>query len=349
MNSQWQEFLRTRNARIDDAGVTDFGDPDTERKAACEGHIVSDLSHYGLIEAQGEEAMDFLQNQFSNDVRQVSDTQSQFNSYCNAKGRMLASFQLFMRNDTYYLRLPASILPQTLKRLSMFVLRARVTLTDASDKLARIGLAGPNAASILAELLEKVPGQLNRVSQTDGLTVIRLPGTDTLGRFEIHGEAEAVQLLWQRLARQATPAGMSSWNLLTILSGVPEIQPQTIEAFVPQMVNLTALDGVSFKKGCYPGQEVVARMHYLGKLKRRMYLLEAETSDVPAPGENIHAAGEDQGVGKVVAAEPNLAGKVSLLAVLQIAAAEGNALRLGKPDGPALSLQVLPYTVTNEA
>ncbi len=349
MNSQWQEFLRTRNANIDDTGVTDFGDAEGERKAACEGHIVSDLSHYGLIEARGEEAMDFLQNQFSNDVRQVSDTQSQFNSYCSAKGRMLASFQLFMRNDHYYLRLPVSILPPTLKRLGMFVLRAKVTLGDASDTLARLGFAGPEAARILAELLEKVPGQLNRVSQTDGLTVIRLPGTERISRFEIHGEAEALQQLWQRLARQATPAGMSSWNLLSIMSGVPEIRPETVEAFVPQMVNLTALDGVSFKKGCYPGQEVVARMHYLGKLKRRMYLLEAETAVVPMPGENIHAAGEDQGVGKVVVAEANPAGKVSLLAVLQIAAAETGKLHIGSPSGPALRLQDLPYTVTNEA
>jgi folate-binding protein YgfZ len=172
-----------------------------------------------------------------------------------------------------------------------------------------------------------------------------------LPRFEIHGELEPVIGLWRRLARQANPVGADCWSWLDIQAGVPEVLPETVEAFVPQMVNLEALDGISYKKGCYPGQEVVARMHYLGKLKRRMYRAHASTETVPAPGDNLYSPTEtDQSVGKVVEAQPNPNGGVDLLAVIQIATADAGDVRLAaNDDGARLEFQDLPYTVTNEA
>ena len=349
MNTDWQSFLEQQGATLNDNRVVDFGESDKERQATASGHVIADLSHYGLISAVGEEALDFLQNQFSNDMRLVSDSESQISAYCSPKGRMMAAFRIFQRGDTFYLRLPRAILETTLKRLRMFVLRSKVTLEDASDNMLSFGFAGPEAQQRLGEILEKVPTEANAVVENNGLIIIRLP--DPLPRFEIHGELEPVIGLWRRLARQANPVGADCWSWLDIQAGVPEVLPETVEAFVPQMVNLEALDGISYKKGCYPGQEVVARMHYLGKLKRRMYRAHANTDTVPAPGDNLYSPAEtDQSVGKVVEAQPNPNGGVDLLAVIQIATADAGDVRLAaNDDGTRLEFQDLPYTVTNEA
>ena len=349
MNTDWQSFLEQQNATLDENRVMDFGDSNKERQATASGHVIADLSHYGLISAEGEEARDFLQNQFSNDMRLVSDSESQISAYCSPKGRMMAAFRIFQRGETFYLRLPRAILEPTLKRLRMFILRSKVTLEDASDELVSIGFAGPEAQQRLGEILDKVPSTPNALVENNGLMVIRLP--DPLPRFEIHGEPDPVIGLWRRLARQATPVGADCWSWLDIQAGIPEVLPETVEAFVPQMVNLEALDGISYKKGCYPGQEVVARMHYLGKLKRRMYRAHVSTDTVPSPGDNLYSPAEtDQSVGKVVEAQPNPNGGVDLLAVIQIATADSGDVRLAaREDAARLEFQDLPYTVTNEA
>ena len=349
MNTAWQTLLEQQGAKLDGDQVASYGDSDKEMQAAASGHVIADLSHYGLIEAEGEEARDFLQNQFSNDMRLVSLSQSQISAYCSPKGRMLAAFHIFQQGEKFYLRLPRSILEATLKRLRMFILRSKVTLEDASDALVRFGFAGPEANKRLAEILDNVPTEANAVAENPGLSVIRIP--DPIPRFEIHGEPEAVIALWRRLARQATPVGAACWTWLDIQAGIPEVLPSTVEAFVPQMVNLEALDGISYKKGCYPGQEVVARMHYLGKLKRRMYLAHISSDSIPSPGDNLYSPKEsDQSVGKIVEAQPNPNGGVDMLAVIQIATAESGDIHLGATDEtPRLDFQELPYTVTNEA
>ncbi len=349
MNTEWQELLEQQGAILDGDQVTSFGDIEAERQATASGHVMADLSHYGLIEAVGEEARDFLQNQFSNDMRLVGVSQSQVSAYCSPKGRMLAAFRVFQQGETFYLRLPRSILEPTLKRLRMFIMRSKVTLEDASDTLVRFGFAGPEASQRLADILDTIPTEANAVAENPGLSVIRLP--DPTPRFEIHGEPEAVIALWRRLARQATPVGANCWAWLDIQAGIPEVLPATVEAFVPQMVNLEALDGISYKKGCYPGQEVVARMHYLGKLKRRMYRAHVADNVLPAAGDNLYSPKEtEQSVGKIVEAQPGPNGGIDLLAVIQIASAETGDIHLGTTEEtPRLDFQELPYTVTNEA
>lgn len=346
MIPEWQQFLEQQGARIEQGRVTQFDDPGEERRATANDHVIADLSHYGLIRARDEEAQDFLQNQFSNDVKRVAADRSQLSAYCNPKGRILAAFRLFLREDEYYLRLPAQILPATLQRLRMFILRSKVTLDDASEELVRFGFAGSDAPKRLADILSRVPAEPDAVRQEDGLTILRLPGP--VPRYEFHGETEAVMALWRRLARQARPVGEECWRWLTIQAGIPEIGAGTVEEFVPQMVNLAALDGVSFKKGCYPGQEVVARMHYLGKLKRRMYLAHVEQPAPPAPGVPLFTASGEPGVGKVVSAATSPEGGSDLLAVIRIASSE-EPLHLGSLDGPLLAIRSLPYTVTDQA
>jgi folate-binding protein YgfZ len=343
-NTDWTAFLNSQGAHWDHGVVTHFGDSTNDAPTSNpngDTHILCDLSRNGLISVTGADAATFLQNQFCNDVRNVTPSLSQLNAYCTPKGRILAFFRLFQRDDAYYLRLPREILEPTLKRLRMFVLMSKVTLEDASDTLVRIGFSGPKAGQLLGEYVNEVPATTDAVSH-DGLSIICIqPGT----RFEIIGDAAAVSTLWTKLSDQATPVSDRHWELQDIQAGIPEVVTETQEAFVPQMLNLQAINALSFKKGCYPGQEIVARMHYLGKLKRRMFLAHIADEVSAAAGDPLFAedSTSGQGVGKVVRAQPNPDGGTDLLAVIELSSAEQQALRLNNIDGPLLKLLELPY------
>lgn len=347
MKPDWKNFLADAGAAFDPQGdnVLNFGNPANERNVAITGSILCDLSHLGLIAAHGADTQAFLQSQLTNDAREVDAAHSQLSGYCSAKGRLLALFRIFQRGEHLYLQLPRELLELTIKRLRMFVMRAKVTLDDASDTLIRIGFAGPQAERQLRKAIELSPPAVNEVAATDGITVLRLPGPSP--RFELIGELPRMQLLWQQLAPHAMPAGSAVWSMLDILSGVPEVFKSSVEEFVPQMVNLTALGGVNFKKGCYPGQEIVARMQYLGTLKRRMYLAHIAVDLPPAPRTALYEAGTDgtQSIGAIVNAQPAPEGGCHALAVVVIAAAERAAIRLGAADGPILKFQPLPYSL----
>jgi tRNA-modifying protein YgfZ len=346
MKPEWRAFLTDAGAEFEDGMVAHFGNAERERRVVTTGDVICDLSHWGLIAAHGEEAGQFLQGQFSNDILALDAGTSQMNSYCTPKGRMLANFRVFMRGESYYLRLPRIMVEPVLKRLRMFVLRARVTLEDADDALVRLGVSGPHAADELTAALGSAPDSENAVTHTGDITCIRVSGPHP--RFECYGELEPMMRLWDRLNVRCAPVGAGPWALLDILAGIPTITPATSEAFVPQMANMQLIGGVSFKKGCYPGQEVVARMHYLGKLKRRMYRVCLDTDVPPQPGTEIlgAAAGEseeDRAAGRIVDAQLHPDGKVSALAVLQIAAAEAGGLRMAGEDGAGVTIEPLPY------
>jgi len=340
MKPEWKAFLSDYGAEFSDQRVESFGNPERERQVVTTGEVICDLSHSGLIGAYGGEAQQFLQGQLTNDVAAVDSNHSQLSAYCTPKGRMLATFRLFWRKDTYYMRMPREVLEPTLQRLQMFVLMSRVTLEDASDALVRFGLSGPGAEQELREAVGGVPAAADEAYTTSECTVIRAQGPHP--RFELYGELDPMRRLWERLNVRAAPVGAFGWSLLDILAGVPTVYTQTREAFVPQMANLDRLGGVSFNKGCYPGQEVVARMHYLGRLKRRTYRAHAGPATLPAPGDPVAGGPSGEAVGTVVAAEWHPDGGAELLAVLQIDAATGGDLRIGEDEAP-LELQPLPY------
>lgn len=341
---EWKDFLSNAGAEFDDGRVASFGNPEREKRVTTTGNVLCDLSHLGLISAHGAEAADFLQAQTSNDVLSVTETRSQLNAYCNPKGRILCSFRLFRRGDTYYLRMPRDVVEACLQRLRMFVLRSQVTLEDADDALVRFGFSGPEAEQELAAALGGAPAEIDEVARLDTCTVIRVPGP--LPRFELYGELEAMTRLWDRLNVHGAPVGALSWSLLDIIAGVPTIYAATAEAFVPQMANLQLLNGLSFKKGCYPGQEVVARTQYLGKLKRRMYRLHLGISEPPSPGDDVFDSRDETGqsVGKILDAQAHPDGGIAALAIVQIESAERGDLHLGAADGPELSVKDLPYS-----
>jgi folate-binding protein YgfZ len=346
MNSNWLHWLATRGGIPADGQILHFGNPEQEAAATVQGSIITDLSHYGLLQITGSDAGQFLQNQLGNDVRKVVPEYSQLNCYSSPKGRMFAIFRLFRINEAFILRMPMELIPAVQKRLQMFVLMSKVKLADAGDDWIRIGVAGPDAGTALQGELGALPRTVNAVTVHDSLSIMRVPGNL---RYEIYGPPETMEALWQRLSPRLTAAGRDAWPLLDILNGIPTVYARTSEHFVPQMANLQLIEGLSFKKGCYPGQEVVARMQYLGKLKRRMYRFEFEAEAAPEPGTELVALtdGTPHETGEIVDARPLGKQRYSALAVLQSSNLM-QPLQLRDAQGPLLQPQALPYEIEQE-
>jgi folate-binding protein YgfZ len=264
-------------------------------------------------------------------------------SYNTAKGRMLTILRLFMSNGVYYMSMPAELVEASVKRLRMFVLRSKVKLTPVGDAWVRIGISGPHCHQILKQHNLEVSREPNSVSVAQNLICLHIPGPQT--RYEIIGARQDITPLWQQLRKQVQAVGSPAWRLLDIYAGIPCLHTTTVEQFVPQMVNLQLIDGVSFKKGCYPGQEIVARMHYLGQLKKRMYRIHIDASETPKAGDHLFESSTDntQSIGQIVEAQSSPFGGFDALAVIQIAAAEQYTLHLNDRSGPKIVLRDLPY------
>ena len=302
--------------------------------------LITLLPNLGFLRISGADADTFLQGQLSNDIALLTPQRAQITSYNSPKGRMLAVSHLFRDEGAVLAEVDRGVLEPVLKRLRMFVLRSKVTLEDLSGHACALGLAGSRAPELLAQLDLPVPAQpLDCVrDDTSGLTLVRRFGE--LPRYTLHGNAGAVGVMMSRLAPDATAANAQDWQRLDILAGVPTVYPQTSDHFVAQMANLDLLGGISFSKGCYTGQEIVARLHYLGQLKRRMVICRcAAPSDGPriAPGTPVYDGAEPQAVGEVVQAAASGNGSV-LGIVLQLSHAGSAQLCLGQPQGTPLSV-----------
>ncbi len=345
MNAEWRAFLAHAGAVFEDDHVLHYGNPEAERRSAANTDILADLSHLAVLRADGADTQSFLQGQFSNDIRLVSETRAQLSAYCNAKGRMFAIFLIFQRPDgAYYLQLPAALAEPTLKRLRMFIMRAKVRFEFADADLGRIGLSGPNAENLLKNALGDAPLNAYDSITSDDVTAVRLPGPHA--RFALHAPLARLMPLWQTLSARATPVGAGPWSWLDIMAGVPVILPGSEEEFVPQMTNLELVGGVSFTKGCYPGQEIVARMHYLGRLKQRMFRAHVESALLPQPGTPVLAPDlPGQSTGSVLNAQPAPEGGYDLLVVVHLSSQAVGELYLANNAGPRLTLVGLPYAL----
>ena len=256
----------------------------------------------------------------------------------------MGSYRMFRRGDTLYLMLPEEMVESTIKRLQMFILMSKVTIADAGCSLLRFGVSGADAETELKDILGKAPAEPDQVMVIDEVSVIRVRGEQP--RFVLLGDVEDLKQIWEKLNVRGAPVGASSWRLLDIMAGIPNIYQATREAFVPQMLNLELLKGVSFQKGCYTGQEIVARMHYLGKLKRRMYRLHFEGDALPAPGTPLFSPDDDtqQAIGTIVDSALAPSGGVESLAVVTIQYADPEKpLMLESVDGRVAKLHFPPY------
>lgn len=334
----WQAFLANAGATFDAAGEAHFAAQTVAPQT--EAPQLSPLTHFGLIRFSGPETAAFLQGQLSSDISRLTADGVQYSSYSTPKGRMLATFLLMREGDDYLLQLPASLLPSILKRLSMYVLRSKTRASDASAERVLLGLLGAGATGLLQAAFGVLPEVGRSAAIADGL-LIRL-GTE---RFQLCLAPAAAEEAWQKLtAAGAQAASGSAWTLADIADGIVWVVSGTQEEFVPQMANMELIDAVSFKKGCYPGQEIVARTQYLGKLKRRAYRMQLPVAAVV--GEDVYSPEmHGQPSGKIALVAASGPDRWEALVVAQIASVP-HGLHLHSAEGPALTLLELPYALS---
>jgi len=341
MNQNWLDFLSAHAARIEAGEAVHFGDAQTELSLAQTETILAPLTHFSLIRAAGEEAPAFLHNLLSNDVQHLDQDHAERASFCSPKGRMLADFMIWREGHDTLLQLSADIQPAMLKKLSMYILRSKARLTDAGSEIVLLGMAGSGMAEALKAVGAELPATAMGITRFSGGKVIRLDET----RCQLAVAAGAADQAWRALANAARPVGTPVWRWLEIIAGVPHIRQATQDEFVPQMANQDLLGGLSFTKGCYPGQEIVARTKYLGKVKRRTYRARIDGNG-PVPGTDLYSADlPDQSCGKVIEAAPAPSGGCELLASMLMSSAESGDIHVGAADGPRLAFLPLPYAL----
>ena len=295
------------------------------------------LTGFGALAVRGPDARAFLHAQLTNDVEHLPADRARRAGWCSAKGRLLASFVVIPGADGYLLHLARDLAPAVAKRLAMFVLRSKVAVADVSGEVRQLGVWGAGMQERLAACGLAVPAGDLALVHAGEVAAVRM-GDE---RFLVLGPTAQTTELQRRLD---LPAGEeSSWTLAEIRAGRPLIVQATQDLFVPQMVNLEAIDGIDFKKGCYPGQEIVARTQYRGQLKRRMVRARAPAGVKLSPAQDLYSDEfPGQASGTVVSAAPADGGS-ELLAVVPIASAEVRRLR-ATPDGPPLEVLDLPYS-----
>ena len=297
------------------------------------------LRHWGVIRASGADAASFLHGQLTQDVVHLDPAQARLAGYCSAKGRLLASFVVWRSGDDVLLACHASLLAATLKRLSMFVLRAKCRLSDATAEFALLGHAG---AAVPADVAALPAWAVLNDAHGTWLRLTNAAGVPRAWRID-RADAGAPD------NRSSDPALLADWQWLEVESGIVTIEQATADQFVPQMLNFELIGAVNFQKGCYPGQEIVARSQYRGTTKRRTFLFEC---DAPAaPGlEVFHSSDPGQPAGMVAssARAPATAGAAHAhraLVEIKLAALESGEVRLGDANGPLLTLMASPYPI----
>lgn len=294
------------------------------------------INHWGVIQVAGADAASFLHGQMTQDFALLGMNEARLAAFCNAKGRMQASFVGFKTSpEEVLLCCPTDVLAATLKRLSMFVLRAKAKLTDASAQYRLYGAVGH-------AVLPSLGTQAWSKAQHEQATWVRLPSAEGVPRALVVQPVVAPAL--------QTTLGVDLWNWLEVRSGVCMVTQPVFEAFVPQMLNYESVGGVNFKKGCYPGQEVVARSQFRGTLKRRAHVAACDQvgASIAVGQELFHPSDAEQPCGQVAAVAPNPVGGLNAVVSVQNTAVDGQPLHVGSPTGPTLALMPLPYALLED-
>ncbi len=311
--------------------------------AALNASVRCRLDDRGVLAVSGSEAASFLNSQFSSDITSLPPGTTTLTSYSDARGRVLATPRVIAEAERFLLLLPSDRLAPIQQQLTKYKLRADVSIEDQSADHACVGIAGAAAATALESTLGTLPAEpWQTLPLPDGGNLVRLPGTPA--RWLACASEESLISIWNTLEGRVITTDTAAWRLLEIGAGLPEVFHATAEHFVAQMLNLDRLGAIDFHKGCYPGQEVIARTHYLGRIKRRMHVLRSE-GNAPAPGDTVY--GDGQSVGEVVTAAPHPEGGSAALAVLRLDSV-GHALTLGDAAGPPATASIPPYGLAEE-
>ncbi|WP_247254746.1 YgfZ/GcvT domain-containing protein [Pseudomonas moorei] len=299
------------------------------------------LSHEGVLAVRGADAGKFLQGQLTCNLNYLSDTQASLGARCTQKGRMQSSFRILLEGDGVLMAMASELLEPQLADLKKYAVFSKSKLTDESAAWVRFGVDHGDAA--LKSLGLELPAETDQVVRNDGLIALRV----SPDRAELWVSADQADAVKGKLSALLAEGELNQWLLGQIRAGIGQVMPGTRELFIPQMLNLQAVGGVSFKKGCYTGQEIVARMQYLGKLKRRLYRLSLDASELPEPGTQLFSPSHGSSIGEVVLAAQGEQ-QIELLAVLQADAAEAGDIHVDALDGPALHLLDLPYELDRD-
>lgn len=283
------------------------GNPDT-----YPSHLICPLNDYDLIQISGADSIAFMQGQFTCDVKQLSPTQSLLGAHCNAKGRMHYFFRLFEWKNIYYLKVPRSITEHALATLKKYAAFSKVTIEVKAGTLVGLGLSHTLPEFVLAHLNIAVPETIDAVTHTDQGILIRVSGTQ---RFEWYADEQSLLAFWQRAVSSFTAIHPKHWRCLDIWAGLPNVYADTQEYWLPHPLKLPELGAVNFKKGCYLGQEIIARTQYLGSVKKHVQrFVTSPALDIPLKSSVINTL--QQVVGEVVDAASD-ATHTYLLAVVQ--------------------------------
>jgi len=299
------------------------------------------LSHEGVLAVRGADAGKFLQGQLTCNLNYLSDTQASLGARCTQKGRMQSSFRILLEGDGVLMAMATQLLEPQLADLKKYAVFSKSKLTDESAAWVRFGVDHGDAT--LKSLGLELPAETDSVVRNDGLVAIRV----SPDRAELWVPAAQADVIKAKLSAALSEQSLNPWLLGQIRAGIGQVMPSTRELFIPQMLNLQAVGGVSFKKGCYTGQEIVARMQYLGKLKRRLYRLQLAADELPEPGTQLFSPTHASSIGEVVLAA-RAEQHIELLAVLQAEAAEAGDIHASTPEGPALHLLELPYQLDRD-
>ncbi|WP_207062538.1 folate-binding protein YgfZ [Motiliproteus sp. SC1-56] len=332
---QWTDFLQQQGIELDPEANAVIG-----AECAAEPQVVP-LLERGALSLQGPQAEQFLQGQVTCDLNRLSTEQSLLGANCTPKGNVVSAFRLLkMEEESLRLLLPRAILEPALANLKKYIIFSKAELTDASDAWVGVGLQGAGAPALVEALMGSTPQAEGTQVKQDELVAVRVPGD----RFEIWGPVAAMTSRWPQIAEGASVAPSRAWQRTELAAGLPQLDAQSVEAYLPHMLNLQALDAISFEKGCYTGQEVVARMQHRGKLKKLLYRGRVQTANAPETGEGLHTP-QRRSVGKVLASVPLPEGGYEIQAIINKGAADEDELRLGDQDGPAVTLLALPYPI----
>jgi folate-binding protein YgfZ len=322
---------------------TDLPNASNSLLSTLQNGYISLIDQHSLIRANGEDSATFLHNQLSNDVEHLTEGQAKYAAYCTPKGRMLASLYYWKDAHGIVMQCSATLQPAFQKRLQMFVMRAKAKLEDVTQEFTLIGVGGAKAQLFLENHFTKLPKEINDKLDSEAGSLIRVHDAFGHARYLWIIRHALFANVWRAHSTEMTLVDASVWRLADIHAGIPQVIEKTKEQFVPQMINFELIGGVNFKKGCYPGQEIVARSQYLGKLKRRMAIVIIEANDVQVGLEIFSANDPSQPCGMIVNVEHNLNASFACLVEMKLADQEPGKVHLGAIDGPLLEFLPLPY------
>lgn len=336
----WVDYLKRCGATIENDLMTAFPQSD---KADTNVSLYA-LTHLSVLAIEGEEAQKFLQGQLTCDISSITASSAQFGAQCNPKGRVIFNFLAAGQNNAYLLRCEKNIADTARKSLGKYMVFSKAEFVDDQCEYVCLGLKGTGSQAVIDDLFKECPGTTLETKFNDDTAIIKLADD----QFEIWVKSDKADNYWESLSKTCQVEPTEAWLAQEIRQGRVLIDQQTSEEFIPQTINLTSIGAVSFTKGCYTGQEVVARMQYLGKQKKHTYRAITDVEAFPNTGDNLYTEGSEQSIGKIVNVASTKDFTKELLICVTDAAFEADSIYLDPQKVTKLTLATLPYAITNE-